>query len=68
MYIKTLNPFSHYSNMESLTARQAEMLELIRETHINTGMPLARMEIGLSSANAAEEHLRALTRKGDLLS
>ena len=54
--------------MESLTARQAEILELIRETLTETGMPPTRMEIskafGFSSANAAEGHLRALARKG----
>lgn len=54
--------------MESLTARQTEILELIRETLTETGMPPTRMEIskafGFSSANAAEGHLRALARKG----
>jgi len=53
--------------MESLTVRQAEILELIRETLTETGMPPTRMEIskffGFSSANAAEGHLRALARK-----
>lgn len=54
--------------MESLTTRQTEILELIRETLTETGMPPTRMEIskafGFSSANAAEGHLRALARKG----
>jgi repressor LexA len=54
--------------MESLTAHQAEILELIRETLIGTGMPHTRMEIskafGFSSANAAGGHLRTLARKG----
>lgn len=54
--------------MEKLTARQAEILELIR-THITEyGMPPTRAEIartfGFRSANAAEDHLRALARKG----
>jgi repressor LexA len=54
--------------MENLTPRQAEILALIRE-HIQTrGMPPTRAEIALAlgfrSANAAEEHLRALARKG----
>ncbi len=54
--------------MKTLTARQAEILELIR-THIaETGMPPTRAEIartlGFRSPNAAEEHLRALARKG----
>ncbi len=51
-----------------LTARQAEILALIRRTVQHTGMPPTRQEIavalGFRSANAAEEHLRALARKG----
>ena len=51
-----------------LTARQAEILELIRLAIRRTGMPPTRAEIattlGFRSANAAEEHLRALARKG----
>ena len=51
-----------------LTARQAEILALIRHTLQHTGMPPTRQEIavafGFRSANAAEEHLRALARKG----
>jgi repressor LexA len=51
-----------------LTARQAEILELIRMAIKRTGMPPTRAEIatslGFRSANAAEEHLRALARKG----
>lgn len=51
-----------------LTARQSEVLELIR-THISeSGWPPTRAEIaktlGFRSANAAEDHLRALARKG----
>ena len=51
-----------------LTARQAEVLALIR-THLQrTGLPPTRIEIaealGFRSPNAAEEHLRALARKG----
>jgi repressor LexA len=54
--------------MQDLTPRQAEILELLR-THLNeTGFPPTRAEIaahfGFSSPNAAEEHLRALERKG----
>lgn len=54
--------------MEELTRRQAEILELLR-THLEeTGFPPTRAEIavhfGFSSPNAAEEHLRALERKG----
>lgn len=52
----------------SLTPRQAQVLELVRRTLQETGMPPTRQEIadelGFRSANAAEEHLRALARKG----
>ena len=51
-----------------LTARQAEILALIRKNIRHTGMPPTRQEIaaalGFRSPNAAEEHLRALARKG----
>ena len=54
--------------MEDLTPRQAEILELIHEFIVETGMPPTRAEIadalGFNSANAAEDHLRALARKG----
>ena len=54
--------------MSKLTARQAEVLALIK-THIEeTGYPPTRAdiakELGFKSANAAEEHLKALARKG----
>ncbi len=57
-----------YSTMKQLTARQQQVLDLIRE-HVHTqGMPPTRMEIahmlGLRSANAVEDHLKALARKG----
>jgi repressor LexA len=51
-----------------LTARQEQILNLIREAIENTGFPPTRAEIaaelGFRSANAAEEHLQALARKG----
>ena len=51
-----------------LTARQAQILELIRQYIGETGYPPTRAEIakelGFKSANAAEEHLKALARKG----
>ena len=54
--------------MEELTPRQSEILELIREHLDATGFPPTRAEIartlGFRSPNAAEEHLRALERKG----
>jgi repressor LexA len=54
--------------MSKLTARQQEVLELIQRAIERTGFPPTRAEIaaelGFSSANSAEEHLRALARKG----
>lgn len=51
-----------------LTARQQQVLELIQRAIERTGFPPTRAEIaaelGFSSANSAEEHLRALARKG----
>jgi len=53
---------------ETLTARQAEILNLIRSSIESEGCPPTRAEIaqalGFRSHNAAEEHLRALERKG----
>jgi repressor LexA len=57
-----------------LTARQQQILELIQNSIAETGAPPTRAEIaqtlGFKSANAAEEHLQALARKGviDLVS
>jgi repressor LexA len=54
--------------MIKLTARQEQILNLIRDAINNTGFPPTRAEIatelGFRSANAAEEHLQALARKG----
>ncbi|QHI97266.1 transcriptional repressor LexA [Xylophilus rhododendri] len=51
-----------------LTARQQQILELIQNAIARTGAPPTRAEIanelGFKSANAAEEHLQALARKG----
>ena len=51
-----------------LTPRQQEIFELIQRTIASTGAPPTRAEIaaqlGFRSANAAEEHLQALARKG----
>ncbi|MFE8069558.1 transcriptional repressor LexA [Marinobacteraceae bacterium S3BR75-40.1] len=51
-----------------LTPRQTEVLTLIKTYIEETGYPPTRAEIakklGFKSANAAEEHLRALARKG----
>ncbi|MDL5037723.1 transcriptional repressor LexA [Comamonas resistens] len=57
-----------------LTPRQQQILDLIQSTIARTGAPPTRAEIastfGFKSANAAEEHLQALARKGviDLVS
>ncbi len=51
-----------------LTARQQQILDLIQAAISRTGAPPTRAEIantlGFKSANAAEEHLQALARKG----
>ncbi len=51
-----------------LTARQGEILTLISKAIERTGYPPTRAEIaaelGFRSANAAEDHLHALARKG----
>lgn len=59
--------------MPELTTRQSQILSFIQSFMHENGMPPTRAEIarglGFRSANAAEEHLRALQRKGviDLL-
>ena len=54
--------------MLKLTARQEQVLDVIRSHIESTGMPPTRAdiarELGFRSANAAEEHLKALARKG----
>jgi repressor LexA len=56
--------------MSALTPRQSEVLEFVRDFIDEAGMPPTRAEIaaklGFRSANAAEEHLRALQRKGSI--
>jgi repressor LexA len=56
--------------MHQLTPRQSEILLFIQGFMEEAGMPPTRAEIarelGFKSANAAEEHLRALQRKGAL--
>jgi len=52
----------------NLTARQEQVLTLIKKFMRETGFPPTRSEIagalGFRSANAAEDHLKALARKG----
>jgi repressor LexA len=54
--------------MQELTPRQQRVLEFIRSFIVEQGMPPTRADIaralGFKSVNAAEEHLRALKRKG----
>lgn len=54
--------------LKPLTNRQQQIFDLIKETINETGMPPTRAEIasffGFKSANAAEEHLKALAKKG----
>src|SRR5438270_12551780 len=54
--------------MSDLTPRQTQILRLIQRFISDSGMPPTRAEIaselGFKSPNAAEEHLRALARKG----
>lgn len=57
-----------FSESPKLTARQQQILDLIESAIARTGAPPTRAEIaselGFKSANAAEEHLQALARKG----
>ena len=54
--------------MIKLTPRQNQVLDCIRNYIIDTGYPPTRAEIatelGFKSPNAAEEHIKALARKG----
>lgn len=56
--------------MQKLTKRQQQVLDIVKESMRNKGMPPTRAEIaerlGFKSANAAEEHLKALAKKGVL--
>jgi repressor LexA len=56
------------STLPKLTARQEQILGLITQAISESGSPPTRAEIanrlGFASANAAEEHLRALAKKG----
>ena len=54
--------------MIKLTARQQQVMDVIKSSIEETGMPPTRAdiarELGFKSANAAEEHLKALAKKG----
>jgi repressor LexA len=71
MLKNTLKTIAHAVSNEltvKMTARQQDVLTLIKRGLSDTGFPPTRAEIsaalGLKSANSAEEHLRALERKG----
>lgn len=57
--------------MNKLTTRQTEVLEFIKSYIEETGYPPTRAdiakELGFKSANASEEHLKALARKGAIV-
>jgi len=54
--------------LPKLTARQQQILDMVKTAIAEKGAPPTRQEIaqalGFKSPNAAEEHLRALARKG----
>ena len=54
--------------MIKLTVRQQQVMDVIKSSIEATGMPPTRAdiarELGFKSANAAEEHLKALAKKG----
>lgn len=56
------------TELKPLTPRQQQVFDLIKDNIEDTGMPPTRAEIatffGFKSANAAEEHLKALAKKG----
>jgi repressor LexA len=56
------------TELRPLTKRQQQIYDLIKDKIKETGMPPTRAEIanffGFKSANAAEEHLKALAKKG----
>ena len=63
-----MSTVSPIATLATLTARQKQVLKLIRQYITDTGYPPTRAdiakELGFKSANAAEEHLKALARKG----
>jgi repressor LexA len=68
MDINTVDYQEELTALPKLTPRQSEILELISKAIEESGLPPTRAEIanqlGFASANAAEEHLRALAKKG----
>jgi repressor LexA len=68
VYNTKLIIYTGWRLMRELTPRQKQILFLVQKVMHDTGMPPTRAEIAKSlkfrSVNAAEEHLRALERKG----
>src|SRR5437879_13258555 len=68
MNVQLNPPRTTVQDAPKLTDRQQEILDLIQSAIARTGAPPTRAEIatelGFRSANAAEEHLQALARKG----
>jgi repressor LexA len=68
LYICTVRSHRIIAMASKLTDRQQQILDLIRQTVMRTGFPPTRAEIaqalGFRSPNAAEDHLKALARKG----
>ena len=68
MDINTVEYQEELTALPKLTPRQSEILDLITKAIDESGLPPTRAEIatqlGFASANAAEEHLRALAKKG----
>lgn len=62
---------SSTAGKDGLTPRQREILDFIRNSLDVLGAPPTRAEIanafGFASANAAEEHLKALAKKGNIV-
>jgi repressor LexA len=68
LFAPSLLPGVTMLSRPKLTDRQQQILDLIQSAIARTGAPPTRAEIaselGFKSANAAEEHLQALARKG----
>ncbi len=68
VYTHSITVYTPGGRNESVNDQQQEVFDLIRDHISQTGMPPTRAEIaqrlGFRSPNAAEEHLKALARKG----
>src|SRR5690242_21955416 len=68
MFVQPMGWEATMPETPKLTDRQQQILDLVQSAIERTGAPPTRAEIanelGFRSANAAEEHLQALARKG----